>query len=725
MLKHFCRFISLTISVSVLGAAHCFAQDLDEIEFEGDFDVPVMITPTRLKQSRHDIPAAVSRIDAKDLQALQIRSIPEALRYVAGMAVGYASGSQPRINYHGTNGLVPRRMQVLLDGMSVYRAGYAEVTWPTLPITIEDIWAIEVTRSPSSPTYGQNAMMAVINIITKNPVQVEGVTAKVIAGGNDTQDTHLQVGGSPTDKFSYRVSLSNISDEGYDKNFVGDERRDGTDINKFYARASYKVGDNTDLNFIGGYSDGITELEFRDPDQLTFPDIDNTHQYYQLELSHAFSPKHDIQIKTYYAELEQALDWSSCKPQALYLPSLRALELQNSDYAHAIVSQQMPSGGSPEDDLLAFQVFQDVAALGAEAYAPTCGTGDEDAIETKFNLEIQDTYIVSDDFRFVFGGAVNQQKLDSKTFVNGTVDIWGGNIFGNAEYRIGKLVINAGALVEDEENHLDRPEVSPRLGFNYRVSPANTIRYAVSRAVRVPDILEVDRDWSYYLTGLTPAVNGETELPFFHRANAQTKLYPEEIISHEIGLFGFHTTALKNGGTSEFQYDVKLFHDEMTDLISEKLQFFDYEPSNNTENTLDGIEFEIDYTVRGGYLPKAIKQMKVHANYAYLESDTNNFFELSLYARHTGAIYTVLNFSNDYYMSLAYYGNSSINNENFDGFEFGAGKVFKFSGSELELSAKAVYWPDKNNQFTVSETFNVQNNNDETTNAFVTARYKF
>lgn len=724
MQRYFNKLFVVVLSAS-LGVTSVYAQELDEIEFEGDMDVPVMITPTRLKQSRHDIPAAVSRIEAKDLQALQVRTIPEALNYVAGMAVGYASGNQPRVNYHGTNGLVPRRMQVLLDGMSVYRAGYAEVTWPVLPITIEDIWAIEVTRSPSSPTYGQNAMMAVINIITKNPVQEQGAAAKVRAGGNETRDAHVSIGGSPTEKFSYRLSLSNTSDEGYDTNFVGEERRDGSDINKLYARASYKVGDSSDLNFIAGYSDGVTELEFRDADQLTFPDIDNTHQYYQAEFTHAFSPRHDIQIKTYFAELEQDLEWSSCKPQALYLPSLRALELQNPDYAHAIVAQQMPSGGTPEDDLLALQVFQDVAALGASAYEPTCGTGGEDAVETKFNLEVQDTYIVSDDFRFVFGGAVNQQKLDSKTFVNGTVDIWGGNIFGNAEYRVGKLVINAGALIEDEEQHLDHPEVSPRLGFNYRISPDNTIRYAVSRAVRVPDILEMDRDWSYYLTGLTPAVNGETELPFFHRAVADGDLDPEEIISHEIGLYGFHANALSDGGSSEFQYDVKIFHDEMTKLISEKLQFFDYDPTNNTENTLTGFEFEVDYTVRGGFLPDAIKQMKLHANYAYLDSDTNNFFELSLYARHNGALYTILNFNRDYYMSLAYYGNSAINGESFDGFELGAGKLFKFGGSELELSAKAVYWPDKVNEFTVSETFNVENINEQSTTAFVSARYTF
>ena len=199
------------------------ASEFDEMEFDS-FDeggVPVLITPTRLKQSKHDIPASVTRIEAEELQDLQIRTIPEALRYVAGMAVGYASGNQPRINYHGTNGLIPRRMQILIDGMSVYRAGYAEVTWPLLPITIQDVWAIEVTRAPSSPTYGQNSMMAVINIITKDPAQVQEPRLVARYGDQETRDVYAQFGDTPSESFSYRVSIAKERDEGFDTNFVG------------------------------------------------------------------------------------------------------------------------------------------------------------------------------------------------------------------------------------------------------------------------------------------------------------------------------------------------------------------------------------------------------------------------------------------------------------------------------------------------------------------------
>jgi iron complex outermembrane receptor protein len=701
------------------------ANEFDTLEFDAlDEEVPVLVTPTRLKQSKHDIPASVTHIDAEELQDLQIRNIPEALRYVAGMAVGHASGNQPRINYHGTNGLIPRRMQILIDGVSVYRAGYAEVTWPILPITIQDVQAIEVTRAPSSPTYGQNSMMAVINIITNDPAQIQEPSLTVRYGDKETRDIYAQFGGSPSERFSYRVSVAKEQDEGFDTNFVGEERHDSTNVNHLNIKSNIKLSDTTDLNMLIGLSEGVTELEYRENSQLSFPDIDSGAQYYQADLRNVFNSMHELKVKTYYIRIDQDVSWFTCHPQALFLPSLRQLELQNPDYAAALVAGRTPSGGTLEDDSLAIQVLQDIAAMGDSAFDPICGEANEDAIESKFDIEIEDTYIVSDKFRFVLGAGVTKQSIESDTYIGGKAQTLGTRLFGNGEYRLGRLVVNYGAMIE-EEDALDHPEVSPRLGLNYRITPSNTIRYAVSRSVRTPDILETDLDWNYYVDEFAAPVAGQRSGYFYHNAKAEDHLDPEEIISQEIGLYGYHNYTLANRGISSLEYDIKIFFDRMDNLISEKLQFFDYHPTNNTENTLKGVEFEVNFTNRGGYFKKILKQMKIHANYSYLETDTNNFFERSLYARHMGALYSIFNFKNDLQMSIAYYGNSEINGESFDGFELGGSKLFRFGEGMLKLSAKAVYYPDRVNEFTVSETFNVQNNNEKKMNYYLTAKYSF
>ena len=90
-------------------------------------EIGVVLTPTRLKQAIRDVPASVTVIESATIRALGISSVADALRLVPGMAVGQGSGNDYRINYHGTNGMVPRRMQVLVDGMSVYHVGYAQI----------------------------------------------------------------------------------------------------------------------------------------------------------------------------------------------------------------------------------------------------------------------------------------------------------------------------------------------------------------------------------------------------------------------------------------------------------------------------------------------------------------------------------------------------------------------------------------------------------------------
>ena len=83
---------------------------------------------------------------------------------------------------------------------------------------------------------------------------------------------------------------------------------------------------------------------------------------------------------------------------------------------------------------------------------------------------------------------------------------------------------NHSYYIEDENKNLDHPEISPRLGLNYRISPSNTIRYAVAKAIRTPDVLEMDREWNYFIHNLSVPVNGETNLPLFHTATANGDL---------------------------------------------------------------------------------------------------------------------------------------------------------------------------------------------------------
>ncbi|MDO6805629.1 TonB-dependent receptor plug domain-containing protein, partial [Wenyingzhuangia sp. 1_MG-2023] len=79
--------------------------------------------------------------------------------------------------------------QVLVDGRSVFRAGIASVVWDDIPIALEDIQRIEVTRGPSSATYGSNSFQGVINIISKHPGDTLGVRLRYRNGNQGEDDS--------------------------------------------------------------------------------------------------------------------------------------------------------------------------------------------------------------------------------------------------------------------------------------------------------------------------------------------------------------------------------------------------------------------------------------------------------------------------------------------------------------------------------------------------------
>ena len=145
----------ITLAAALTSMTTAFAADGQPPSDEVDATYTTVITPARLKQSLQDAPASVTVITAEQLRRLNIEHVWDALRLVPGMEVTQSTANRVLVNYHGTNIRNPRRMNVLIDGMSVYRPGFSEIYWGQLPVAIEDIERIEVTRGPNSAAYGR------------------------------------------------------------------------------------------------------------------------------------------------------------------------------------------------------------------------------------------------------------------------------------------------------------------------------------------------------------------------------------------------------------------------------------------------------------------------------------------------------------------------------------------------------------------------------------------
>jgi iron complex outermembrane receptor protein len=610
-------------------------------EIPADADLyPTVLTPTRLRQSLQDVPASVTVITADMLRKFAIRSIPEALRLVPGMAITQASGPDYRINYHGTNVLVPRRMNVLIDGVSVYQPMFARVDWTNLPIAIDDVDRIEVTRGPNSAAYGPNSLLAIVNIISRHPRDVERVFASVEKGGNGVAAGTFRLGATLGD-IDMRLTLNHERDGGYDVQQRAGADHDSLRMTRVNFRAVKPFGSATNLDINAGYVGGTKEVPGVDSGGITYPDAKPRDTYLSATLTHSFAPTHQFQARAYVWTDKIEQSWRTCYPTAMFLPEMFAMYQANPGYAAAILAGRLPTGGTPADDALAAAAIAAIRGLGASATAPTCGTAEQGLEQRRVDLEVQDTYVVSERARFVAGAGVRRHSGSSATFLG--IDlantVW--RAFGNLEYRPApNLAINLGAYAERDE--LSGSSFSPRAAANYRLSDLQTLRFVWSRGTRTPDVQEQRANWTYTLTEATPALNGSSTVRLFQSARSPGGLQSERIRSFEVGY-------LLNVPAYGLLVDVKAFDDELSSLISEKLQLSSFKPTNSGAVHLTGVELQANAAITADWT--------VFLNYAYLRNHgATNLLETTQYSRHSGSIGTWKAFGDGWAASIAYFG---------------------------------------------------------------------
>lgn len=131
-------------------------------------------------QPLNDAATAIYVLTPEDLRRSGTASIPEALRMVPGLHVARIDANKWAISARGFNDRFANKMQVMVDGRSVYTQLSSGVFWETLDLPFALIDRIEVIRGTGASMWGANAVNGVINIITKS--------------AGETGGTHLEAG---------------------------------------------------------------------------------------------------------------------------------------------------------------------------------------------------------------------------------------------------------------------------------------------------------------------------------------------------------------------------------------------------------------------------------------------------------------------------------------------------------------------------------------------------
>ncbi len=509
-------------------------------------DSPIILTASRLSKPLLESPASVSVIDRHMIEASGAREVADLLRLVPGFVVGFHSGHAPVVTYHGLGQEFGRQLQVLVDGRSVFIPSFGGVPWSNLPLLLEDIERIEVIRGPNAVTYGANAFLATVNIITRHAAEDFGRRYSVRASDNanpDIKDAYFRIG-NQHDDLDWRLSLGTINDEGFAG--VNDSRQ----VDKFNFRVDLQPRRNQFWTLQFGSSDssagrGATQT----PDNPT--DIER-----------------DEEATNGYANIQWEGVWDS------------STTIARLTYTRQDVTDNYDPGP--------FTLLLDSGPLaGVTTFI------DFDRTSVRTDIELIHSDDIDPGLRLVYGGGLRQDRVKSLFLLNRQDyrEVDTARLFGGAEWRPGdNWLLDVGVMLEDSS--LTSLESSPRVSVIRKFGQHHALRFVASSARRNPILWEHDGETEFvaevplFGTVIVPTWQGNDEVD------------PEKIESYEIGL--------RSRINARLHSDVKLFSYEITDQIVEigvpvdsgpVLGIIDVGTAANRANTeVRGIEFEFDYT---------------------------------------------------------------------------------------------------------------------------------
>lgn len=220
------------------------AQEVSEKDYFDD--LPVVLSVSRLAQPLKEVPGAVTVIDREFIRRSGARDLTDLLRLVPGFVIGHINGANPIVNYHGDFDALNRRLQVFVDGRSIYSTLLAgNVSHPMMGMVLDDIERIEVLRGSNSAAYGANAFSGVVNVVTRTATDVPHFSASLALGEKGIADRSARVAWGD-ERLAVRLTAARSGDSGFDD--VIDDKR----VDQFHLRADLRPSAADDVMLTAG-----------------------------------------------------------------------------------------------------------------------------------------------------------------------------------------------------------------------------------------------------------------------------------------------------------------------------------------------------------------------------------------------------------------------------------------------------------------------------------------
>ncbi|UZJ40149.1 TonB-dependent receptor [Prosthecochloris sp. SCSIO W1101] len=278
----------------------------------------IVVTGTKTDKLLGEVPVETILITRQEIEDSNAESVSALLRQIPGFNFSQQSDLTGSMGYKNTvRGLnvEARYLLVLVDGQRVFSgyhsggmssAGFSHNV-NVVPVTL--IERIEIVKGPGSALYGSDAVVGVLNIITRRPSEETQVIA---GGGYGTYDVGGMdyLGTKPKDKSRYRYDAYAVVGGPISKKVKGmvsfsHEANEGThaalyDIyrNYVHGRLEIEATDNLVLNA------GAEYTVWEEEDESSGDNKKETVPRLYLNADYRIAPRHNLRFKAYYQNLD-------------------------------------------------------------------------------------------------------------------------------------------------------------------------------------------------------------------------------------------------------------------------------------------------------------------------------------------------------------------------------------------------------------------------------------
>jgi outer membrane receptor for ferrienterochelin and colicin len=435
--------MTLTLGHSVIAQGD--SDQLLEMSLEDLMNMKVTVA-SKNAMSIRESPGIVTVLTEKEIVNSGANDLMEVLRLVPGFEFGVDVSGATGATLRGNIAYIGRVL-LMIDGQEVnelfYSCSFADNHYP-----VDNIKRIEIIRGPGSAIYGGFAELGVINVITKNGEDLNGVSATVNYGQMKDAFSHRDVsiagGKKVNDDLMFSVN-----------GYISQANRSNRENVDFYGE-SYNMANNSLITSIGMN----TNLKFKGLNASFILDDYTTNRRDQYDIN--MNNTYDSRYKLLLGELKYDFKISD---------KLTLTPKYNAVYS------------------VPWQSIEDVKPGDEDNYLKYDRTAFRNRLGLTANVDI------SEDINLIAGGEYIQDNattgLPDDPYWNGKDNITYNNasIFSQAIWQNSIVNITLGARADKHSQF--GTGFAPRLGFTKAFDKLH-MKLLFSQAYRAPSIDEID-----------------------------------------------------------------------------------------------------------------------------------------------------------------------------------------------------------------------------------------